>query len=246
MSTFAANNITTWFGGYDMTADTNQTTMPIEYEALISTTMGPAGTRTAHSRVAGLESVSSQVAGFAQFGVGLVDEAAFNALGGTVQVITHSHDGVEGSPAYFYQSRAFTYQVFGDVGQLTPFNLTAQASKGNGSPGAIRGAVLKTKANVVATGATGTGNQLGAVAADQFLYAALHVFGVGTTITAVLESDDNSGFTSATTRATFGPITAAGGTWATRVPGAITDTWYRLRVTAITGTFSIACVAGIK
>lgn len=246
MSTFAANSISTWFGGYDMTGDLNQTAMPIEFEALDSTTFGP--TRTARSRTAGLEDVSSQVAGFVQFGEGLVDEAAFAALGGSVQPISHSHDGAEGSPVYFYQAREYSYQVFGDVGQLTPFSLTAQGAKGNGaqSVGAIRGTVVKTKGDVSATGATGSEIELGAVASDQFLYAVLHVFDPGTTITAVLESDVDDAFGAATTRATFGPITVAGGTWATRVAGAVTDTWYRLRVTAITGTASIACVAGIK
>lgn len=244
MTTFAANNITTWFAGYDMTGDLNQTTMPLEWEAQENTTYG--ATRTARSRQAGLESVSSQVAGFVQHGLGLVDETAFNSLRGGVQVITHSHDGAEGSPAYFYQARTFSYQLFGDVGGMAPFSLNAQGSKGNGSVGAVRGVVLKTKASVSATGATGTGNQLGAVAADQYLYAALHVFGVGTTLTAVLESAPTNAFAAPTTRATFGPLTTTGGTWATRVAGPITDTWYRLRVTAVTGTFSIACVAGIK
>lgn len=246
MGTFAANNITTWFGGYDMTADLNQTTMPIEFEALDSTTFGPVGTRTARSRLAGLESVSSQVAGFWDTAVGGVEEAVFATLRGAAQAITHSYDGAEGSPAYFYQARTFSYQRFGGVGQVAPFALTAQASKGAGSPGAIRGLVLKTKGSVAATGATGSVLQLPAAASGEFLYAALHVFGVGTTVTAVLESDDAQAFASPTTRATFGPITTGGGTWATRVAGPITDTWYRLRVTAITGTFTVACVAGIK
>ncbi|MGN9802065.1 hypothetical protein [Micromonospora sp. L32] len=247
MGTFAANNITTWFGGYDMTADLNQTTMPIEFEALDSTTMGPVGTRTARSRKAGLEDVSSQVAGFWDTAAGGLEEAAFASLRAAAQVITHSHDGAEGSPAYFYQARTFNYDRFGTVGELAPFSLTAQASKGNGSPGAVRGLVLKTKGTVSAIGATGTALQLPAAASGEHLYAALHVFGTpGTTITAVLESDDANTFASATTRATFGPLTVAGGTWATRVAGPITDTWYRLRVTAITGTFTVACVAGIK
>lgn len=244
MGTFAANNITTWFGGYDMTGDLNQTTMPIEWEALDSTTFGP--TRTARSRTAGLEDVSSQVAGFADFDAGAVDDTVFAALGGTVQPLTHSHDGAESSPAYFYEAREFAYEVFGQVGQMVPFSLTARGAKGNAAVGAVRGVVLKTKATVSATGATGTANQLGAAASGQYLYAALHVFTAGTTITAVLESDSDNTFATATTQATFGPITTAGGTWATRVAGPITDTWYRLRVTAITGTFTIACVAGIK
>lgn len=246
MGTFAANNITTWFGGYDMTADLNQTTMPIEFEALISTTFGPAGTRTAHSRRPGLESVSSSVNGFWEAGDGLVDEQAFNALGGAVQVITHSHDGAEGSPAYFYQARAFTYQLFGDVGAMAPFTLSAEGSKSNGAVGAIRGVVLKTKADVAATGATGTSNQLGAVGTDQYLYCAVHAFSVGTTLTLQIQSDNSAGFASPTTQMTIGPITTTGGTWATRVGGPITDDFWRVNVSAITGTSQIAVVVGIK
>lgn len=245
MTTFAANNITTWFAGYDMTTDLSQTTMPIEFEARDATTYGPPGQRTARSRNAGLEDVSSQVAGFWQAATAL-DETVFTALGGAVQVITHSHDGAEGSPAYFYQARTFSYQLFGAVGEMAPFSLTAQGSKGNQAVGAVRGTILKTKSTVDATGPTGTAVELGAVPAGQYLYAVLHVMNPGTTVTAVLESGTDNTFAAATTRATFGPITTVGGTWATRVAGPIGDTWYRLRITAITGTATIACIAGIK
>ena len=46
------------------------------------------------------------------------------------------------------------------------------------------------------------------------------------TITARIESDDNSGFTSATTRATFTAATAISGE-TIRALGAFTDTWWR-------------------
>lgn len=244
MATHAALDVTTWLGGYDLTGDSNKTTLDTEHEALLDTRFGARG----QSRIAGLESVQTQVDGYFQAGAGLVDPELFTGLGSTLQPISQSPDGAESSVAYFWQTKKFNYQVFGDIGQVNPFQLTAQGVRGNGSlsVGAVRGRVLKTKANVAATGATGTAYQLGAVSAGQYLYAAFHVFSVGTTITAVLESDEDNTFASATTRATFGPITAVGGTWATRVAGAITDTWYRLRVTAITGTFSIAAVAGIK
>lgn len=245
MSTFATTAHTTWVAGYDMTTDLNQLEMPIEWEPLDSTTYGL--TRSGRTKVAGLESVSTTLNGFWDSGSGLIDPTVFDALT-TEQVITHSFDGAEGNPAYFYQARTLQYQLFGNVGELVPFTLMAESARGAGaaSVGAVRGPILKAKGNVSATGATGTANQMGAVSSGQYLYAVLHVFSAGTTITAVLESDDNSNFTSATTRAAFGPITTAGGTWATRVAGPITDDWYRLRITAITGTFSIACVAGIK
>jgi len=244
VATHAALDVTTWLSGYDLTGDSNQTTLDIEYEALTDTCFGD----DAQSRLAGLEDVTTQVAGYFQAGTGLVDPELFTGLGSTLQTISQSPDGAESSVAYFWQTKKFNYQVFGAVGEVNPFQLDAQGVRGNGtlSAGAVRGRILKTKANVSATGATGTAYELGAASATQYLYGAFHVFSAGTTITAVIESDSDNTFASATTQATFGPITTTGGTWATRVAGAITDTWYRLRVTAVTGTFQIAAVVGIK
>ena len=251
MTTFAANNVQTWFAGYDMTGDLNSTALAMSYDALDATPFQP-GTNTtpARVRVAGLESVQLDVAGFWQAGAAAVDPVAFAALGsaGASQPISNSHDGIEGSPAYLYRSRAFNYELFGQVGDVAPFRLTAQSARGTGlaSVGGIRGLVLKTKADVSATGATGTALQLGAVASGQYLYAPLHTFAAGTTLTAVLESSADNTFGSPTTRITFSGVTAQGGTWGTRVAGPITDTWYRLKITSITGTFTIACTAGIR
>ncbi len=249
MSSFAANNVTTWFSGYDMTGDLNSTTLTMEYEALDSTVYQPASnTNPCRTRTAGLDDVQLSESGLWQAGSGTVDPTAFTALGGGSQVISVSNDGAESSVAYLFRARQYNYQLFGQVGELAPFQLTAQAARGTGLAAvpAVRGRVLKTKADVSGTGATGTAYELGAVGATQYLYAGLHVFSAGTTLTAVLESDNASNFPSATTQITFSSITAAGGYWGTRVAGAITDTWYRLRVTAITGTFSIACTAGFR
>jgi hypothetical protein len=249
MATLAANNVTTWFSGYDMTGDLNSTTLSLSYEALDATPFQPGTvTRPSRYRIAGLEDTQLEEAGFWQAGAGQVDPTAFTALGGASQVITCSPNGLEENAAYFFRARQFNYELFGQLGEVLPFRLTAQSARGTGlaSVGAVRGIVLKTKADVSATGATGTASELGAASSSQYLYAGLHVFSAGTTITGVIESDDNSNFTSATTRITFSGITATGGYWGTRVAGAITDTWYRLRITAVTGTFSIACVAGIR
>ncbi len=249
MSSFAANNVTTWFSGYDMTGDLNSTTLAMQYEALDATPFQP-GTNTTPARVrqAGLEDIQLGEVGFWQAGSGAVDPTAFTALGGSSQIISNSADGLEQSVAYLYRSRVFNYEMFGQIGEMTPFQLTAQAARGPGlaSVGAVRGRVLKTKASVSSTGATGTAFQLGAVGSGQYLYAGLHVFSAGTTITGVIESDNANNFPSATTQITFSAVTAQGGYWGTRVAGPITDDWYRLRITAITGTFSIACVAGIR
>lgn len=245
MSTYAALAHTCWVDGYDLGPDLEQISLPIEVDELVDTRFGMTG----QSRRSGLESVAASVTGFLQLGSGLVEETLWTSLSTARQVVTCTPDGAAGSVAYFFQSRSFKFTPFdGKVGDLAPFSLDIKGVRGNGtlSVGAVRGRVLAAKGTVSATGVLGSSYQLGALSASQYLYAALHVFSAGTTITVVLESDADSGFASPTTQATFGPLTTTGGTWATRVVGAITDTYYRLRVTAITGSFSVAGVAGIK
>jgi hypothetical protein len=101
-----------------------------------------------------------------------------------------------------------------------------------------------------ATG-TGTGLEVGAVAAGARLYAALHVLSVsGTTpsLTARVESSADNTFAAPTTRLTFAAATAAGGQ-ALRTDGsAITDTWWRVAwtVTGTTPSFMFAATLGIQ
>lgn len=244
MGSYAATGHTTFVGGFDFSTELNALTMDIAYDELNDTRFGHIG----RARKAGLEAVESQLGGLWSAGTGAPDTEIASTLATSVQPVTHTPTGTELDVSWFYQGRHFRYQQGGQIGELYPFELNAKSAKGSGltSVGAVRGRLLKAKGNVSATGALGSGYQLGAVGASQYLYGALHVFSAGTTITMVLESDDNSGFSSATTRATLGPITTAGGTWATRVAGAITDDYYRFRVTAITGTFSVAASAGIK
>jgi hypothetical protein len=99
-----------------------------------------------------------------------------------------------------------------------------------------------------ATG-TGTSVQLGAVSSTQRLYVALHVFSVsGTTpsLTVAIQSDNATGFPSASTVTTLTAATAIG-SQITRVAGPITDDWFRVSYT-ISGTdpsFLFAVTAGI-
>ncbi len=247
MGTFAANNIATYLGPWDVTGDVNNCALTIEWEALDSTTFGP--TRTARSRVAGAESASTALSGYADFAANAQDIQAWTRLHAkSTQPITHSPDGANGSVAYFYPSQSFSYSVFGGYGELTPFALDAQGSRPGSARnlGVARGLVLTSKQAVNATGVAGAGAQMGAVGAAEYLCAVLHVFAAPTTITGVVESAATNAFSGATTRATIGPITTTGGTLITPVAGPITDTWWRFRVTAITGTATIACAAGIR
>lgn len=244
MAPHVALDVTTWLSGYDLTGDSNATTTNIEVEPGIDTRFRMRG----QSRIGGLHTASTSVNGFADYDEDQVDDTLANGLG-SLHVLSQSPDGDEGSVAWFWLARSFTYQTLGAVGEVVPFTLTAQSARANGSRGvgAVRGRVLKTNdAAVSATGPAGTAVELPAVAAGQYLYAALHVFEAGTTVSIDLESAPDGTFAAPTTRATFGPITATGAVWATRVAGPVADTWYRLNVTAVTGPFSLALVAGVK
>lgn len=246
MGTYATLSQTLYVDGYDLTTDLGQMALSISRDPLDTTTFST--TRTARSRTAGLEDVQGSGSGPWQAGTGTVDPQMFSNLG-VVKVCTLTPAATEAERAYLCQANDFNYRPFGNnVGELTSYEWAFQGARGSGtlSAGAIAGYLGKAKGDVSATGALGTAKQLGAVSATQYLYAAFHVFTAGTTITVIVESDDNSNFTSATTRATIGPLTTTGGTWMTRVAGAITDDYFRFNVSAITGTFTVAAAFGVK
>lgn len=175
-----------------------------------------------------------------------LDAVSFAGLGVANRVITIGIDETEDQYAFMMRGMQPSYSwLEGAIGDLAKAKVHAVGS--DGATGVVRGKLAKEYGTVSATGAAGTALNLGAVSSTQKLYSTLHIFGTpGTTITGVIESDDASNFPSATTRITFGPLTVAGGNWATPVLGAITDTWWRLRITAITGTFTIAAAIGIQ
>jgi hypothetical protein len=239
MAVRALTDAFVYVGGHDFTGDSNAARIAAEAERLETQTFGSSGWKTC---IGGLKDVAAEIDGFAQYGATDVDPEVFNNLG-VSQVFTVADVETEDEVAYMFQAAHYSYEQFGQLGVVAPFSVKGQGKDG---VGLVQGQLAKARGTVGATGATGTALELGAASSSQFLYATFHVFSAGTTITAVVESDEDNTFGSATTRITFGPITAAGGTWGTRVAGAITDTWYRLRVTAITGSFSIACAVGIQ
>lgn len=178
---------------------------------------------------------------------GSVDSTLFDLLGDASiphSICTLSADG---STAYLFRGIPLKYTpTEGNVGGLAMAKLSGQSSTG----GVVRGTLIHPGSASRTSSSTGTGRQLGTVAASKSLYAALHVLSVaGTstpTLTVKVQSDDNAGFTSATDRITFAGATAVGSQWSS-VAGAITDDYWRISYT-ISGTnpvFSFAVTAGI-
>lgn len=236
MSTFVLTDATTWVAGHDFTTDLNQISLSADVDEQENTTFGGGGFR---SRVGGLRNVEAELNGYWQSATSAaVDPQAFSTLGTIDEPVTMSPTGAVGGPAYMFQAGKFSYELGGDIGEVMPFTLSMMGTNGIG---AVRGQIAAARGGVSAPGVLGSAVDLGAGAAGRWLYAILHVFSAATTLTVQVQSDDSAGFASPTTRGTIGPITAAGGTWMTRVDAsAITDTHYRFNASAVTGAFSVA------
>lgn len=224
--------------GFDFTTQVNEGSIDASVNTLDSSTFGSGGWTEA---AAGMRSGTFTTKGFWESGAGKVDPAAWTALGAADQVFIVATSATEGDPAYLFQGVETNYSLHGAIGELDPFDLSAVSS----GAGVIRGGLAKAKGTISATGATGTPVLLPAASATQYVYAAVECFSIGTSFTARIESDTAANFPSATTVATFPSITAVGGYWMARVAGPQTDTYYRVNLTAVSGSSSIAVAIGI-
>lgn len=243
MSTLAIKSAYAFVGGHDFSGDINTWRLGGEGESLECTNMRSGGWR---EYKLGLKKSMFEMGGHWQSATAdAVDPETFNNLGVQNRVITTGTLETEGQPTFFHRAMQADYTVGGNVGTLAPFRVTANGT--DGPTGVVRGQLAVAMTTVTTTGAKGTALNLGLVGAGQYLYATLHLLGTaGTSITCQVESDSDNTWASPTQRIAFGAQTTVNGYWGTRVAGAIaTGTWWRLNVTAITGTWVIASAIGI-
>lgn len=244
MAEYAVLNAFNYIGSLDLTPDANAWSLDGTTEVRDKTTFRNTGSRRWKSTLFGTK---FSVNGFSDVGPAGNDLATWNMYKARApQVVTAGNIEAEGQPCVLTQGLLAQLQP-GGGGNVGDLGALATSWQGSDPYGGIRGVLLAEQQVVSTTGAKGTAVQHGAVASDERLFATLHLLGTaGTSITAVIESDDNSNFTSATTRYTWSALTAANGYWATPVAGAITDTWWRLRVTAVSGSWTVAAAIGIE
>ena len=230
-----------YVGQYDLSGDMHKLELRYGAELLDVTTFG----QTTRIRKGGLKTVGLSAEGYWSGGTDLVDDALFAKIGVQNVPITIAKGGETlDNDAYLFRCIHGVYTPGASIGEMLRFSVSAE---GSGGVGVARGKLL----HVGAETATGneTGSQLGALSATQSLYAALHVLTVsGSTPTFDLdiESDDNSGFTSATSRISFTQATGITSEWKS-VAGAITDDWWRVAFTigGSTPSFEFVLAAGI-
>lgn len=243
MATYVQTNVKCYVGAYDLSANFKANELTIAAEAQDDTAWGD----TTRSAAGGLFNISFSGEGYAEHGTNLADSVLSTNLAVANRLLTLAPTGgADGEVAYSFGSLQTAYQPFGgSVGDMAMFTVAGQGSGGFW----VRGLVDHASAAETTSG-TGTGRQLGAVGASQKLYSALHVFaasGTSPTLDVIIESDDNSGFTTATTQITHTQKTAITSEMLT-ADGAIADDWFRVNYTIGGGTpsFTFAVVIGVR
>lgn len=231
MANFVLTSAGVLISEYEITDAAGSLSLDAEVDVVDFTTFGGSGWR-AHKP--GLLSATFGVDGFTDLGANLSDEALFSKMGLGDQVVTLVPNGLtEGNVAYFAKMVAGEYSpVSNGVGDAMQFSLGGRATDAM-SRGTLLHYGQETNTH------TGAGYQLGA--ASTGIRAALHVLSGSGTFDVTIESDDNSGFTTPTTRISFtqvGTGTARSFEYASAT-GAVTDDYWRM-VATFTGTRSWA------
>lgn len=195
--------------------------------------------------VPGLFSATANIDGYADYASGAVSATFGSSSAGSQQAFSIYPNGsatVAGDAATIMRGRLNKMQMYGgQVGDAAAFslNLTSDAP-------ACEGLVLAPLASRATAGLTGTAVALTGPSATQWLYAALHVTAAaGTNLVVKVQSDDNSGFTSATDRITFSTVSATGWQWGAVQGNLSTETYWRVTATIASSTFTFACAVGV-
>jgi hypothetical protein len=224
----------TFVSGADLSGSGNKIEITEESEAKATTNWRSGGAREVK---AGLTSTEINAEGQWEAGnIGLVDDSFWaNRRVKEPWSVAPESDSDLAAGGLMYLARALRtkLQWWGNLGDVGSWMANAV-----GTWPLVRGACAHASGVPRTATGDGTAVQLGAVAAGEHLYANLHVLSIsGTaapTITVEIESDDNSGFTSATSRGSFAARTTVGGE-AIRIAGPFTDTYWRASWT-ISGT----------
>lgn len=231
MSRFILTNVRLFTGGVDLTGNNNKLEIKAEYDDKETTNYGSGGWKEFQGGLAATDIVAEGQ--WEANDPSKVDDNQWGLLGGLGPWSAGPVDALAGNLCYFTNALQGGYTLGGSVGDVAPW-----MGKAKGSWPLVRGLFAHPPGTPRTTTGTGTGQQIGAVAAGKQLYAALHVLSVaGTgspTITVAIESDTSGAFAAPTTRLTFAAATTVSGQ-ILRVPGAITDTWWRPKWT-ISGT----------
>jgi hypothetical protein len=193
----------------------------------------------------GLSTFETAIAGNADYATGGINQTFSDAQRGQQYAYGIAYAGTAatfGDAAVFsrglLQSLKFATGKVGDVAQFA-MGLKSDTAQ----IGGVVGAPLVSRTT---SGLTGTAIAMAGPTANQKLYAGLYVTAAaGTNLAVKVQSDDNSGFTSATDRITFSTVSATGWQFSSVAGDFSTETHLRVTATIASSTFSFAVFLGV-
>lgn len=203
----------------------------------------------------GLDEITASVSGFwyPAGAAGGVDPMLYNAQGGAGAPLTIAPKNASLGVAYMFPAVEASFNFLGTFGEATPFDAEFQFAQyaSAGVRQQCRG-VIGLQPSAI-TGASGAGAYLtlgSPVSSTQYLVLAVHVIATdSSSLTFVLESDDNTGFATATSRITTGVLSGGSGgqSFYGHLLGPVaTDTYYRVSYTRSGGsTFTALATFGV-
>lgn len=198
--------------GADLSGWSNKIEVGEEWEPKDKTNFRSGGAKEIH---AGLGSVDITAGGQWEAGDATMPDDTFWANRRAIEPWsfgpTNASDTAVGNTMYLTSALRTSATLLGEVGETAPWD-----AKATGSKPLVRGQSMHQSGT--ARTATGNGTAVDFAAGpttDQKVYANLHVLSVSgsatPSLTVAVQSDDNSGMTSPTTRGTFAAKTAIGG-----------------------------------
>lgn len=253
---FTLGNVRIYAGGLDLTGQSNKVGLAGGYDEADVTGFGDVAAdgwiwKTVQK---GIGSGKLDVAGFHAAGdPSQVDNGLWATQGSVMpwtvlprmQGASSAAAPTPGDLAWFLRAMQSTYALGDQVGNVAPYTAAASSS----SP-LVRGRLLHQPGMARTATGTGTAVQLGAVPEGKAFYAGMHLLSTAdaaAALTVTVESDDDAGFATPTTRATFQAAQTVSGQ-SVMAAGPITDTYWRVTWTVSGGaapSFMFVVSAGI-
>jgi hypothetical protein len=227
-----------WLNGYDISAESNR----INLESAIEEQPSDNFANGAKETEPGMEMVKGTVAVMLPITFAW-EKALFDARGTGVVLAFCFEGNSAGQLAYAVYGLSTKHYPGAQVGQLLGTTVEL-ASKGTPM---LRGKVLEAVTQRSASGNSGSLQLVGGVPSGQSLWIAYQVREMtATNLAAVLQRDDNAGFSSPLTAITLSTFTAVGGE-VKSVAGPITDDYYRLAFTLTgVGNYQVAAILAVQ
>jgi hypothetical protein len=244
MSVFVLTNVRLFAGGADLTSRNNKCELAQAVEDKITTNYGSGGWQ---ERLGGLGEGALAASGQWEAGdLSKVDDQDWANLG-AINAFTVCPSGAAlGATAWLVRAMETAYKLGGTVGDVAPWEAAAASSWP-----VSRGGLIHPADTPRTSSGNGSGVQLVAASAGQYLYSSLNVYSVAdpaATLTVTVQSSVDNTFASPTTVFTFTGVSAVGGQML-RLAGPSTNTWYRVTWTIAGGStpsFMFVAALGVK